>query len=626
MFISIDNAGKRRRRRGMLGLACLLVLVTLLLTAFGGGPGNRANSTNVGAASAAAVQRVRGGSATYAELPGLPPNYIFPMDSLPYFSFNNITLFQYMMYRPLYFFGTGTQPGVNAAVSLAYPPVYSAGDTVATVTLKHYLWSDGKPVTTADVQFWQNLVTANKSNWAGYAPGYYPDNIKSTDVVSPTKIVFHLTHPVSPTWFTDNELSQITPLPIQTMDRISSSSPAKRYDATKAGAVKVYTFLNAQSKTLSTYATNTVWTTVDGPWKLRSFTIDGQASFVPNPDYSGPVKPSLAHFTELPFTSAASELNELLAGSITVGYLPFEDVPQLSQVKSAGYTVVPWQVYLFNYFAANENNPTIGPIVRQTYVRQALEELIDQPGLIKAAYHGYADATCGPIPLTPGDPYASAYEKSCPYAYNPAKAKALLVAHGWHVVPNGVTTCAKPGTGANQCGQGISAGAKLEFNLVFATGSVPLTESVQVYKSDAELAGVAYNVSSQSFAAVSGLAVPCTAKQSTCNWQMADWGAGWLYSPDFYPTGEEIFATGAGGDTSNYSNKVNDSNIAATVAPGAGQAALATYQDYLAKEVPFIWQPAAPYQLSAISDKIKGVAPQNVYFNLLPEQWYLVKG
>src|SRR5208282_6561087 len=99
---------------------------------------------------------------------GLPPNYIFPMDSLPYFSFNNILFLQFLLYRPLYFFGVGTDPVLNNTVSIANPPVYSDGDTTVTVTLKHYVWSDGTPVTAADIQFWQNLVTANKANWAAY--------------------------------------------------------------------------------------------------------------------------------------------------------------------------------------------------------------------------------------------------------------------------------------------------------------------------------------------------------------------------------------------------------------------------------------------------------------------------
>jgi hypothetical protein len=61
------------------------------------------------------------------------------------------------------------------------------------------------------------------------------------------------------------------------------------------------------------------------------------------------------------------------------------------------------------------------------------------------------------------------------------------------------------------------------------------------------------------------------------------------------------------------------------VAPGAGQATLDRYQNYLTSQVPFIWQPNAPYQLTEVSTKLKGVVPQNIYFNLLPEQWSFSK-
>ena len=52
-----------------------------------------------------------------------------------------------------------------------------------------------------------------------------------------------------------------------------------------------------------TYATNPLWQVVDGPWKLKAFNADGQITFVPNPSYSGPIKPTLKSFTELPYTS-----------------------------------------------------------------------------------------------------------------------------------------------------------------------------------------------------------------------------------------------------------------------------------------------------------------------------------
>ena len=49
----------------------------------------------------------------------------------------------------------------------------------------------------------------------------------------------------------------------------------------------------------------------------------------------------------------------------------------------------------------NFNNPTIGPAFKQLYVRQALQEVIDQPGMDKAIYRGYAYPTSGGVPSQP---------------------------------------------------------------------------------------------------------------------------------------------------------------------------------------------------------------------------------
>ena len=52
-----------------------------------------------------------GGTVYFAELPSTVPNYIFPFMSLAFFSVDNISQLQQLMYRPLYWFGKGTQPG-----------------------------------------------------------------------------------------------------------------------------------------------------------------------------------------------------------------------------------------------------------------------------------------------------------------------------------------------------------------------------------------------------------------------------------------------------------------------------------------------------------------------------------
>ena len=88
---------------------------------------------------------VKGGTAVWAEPPSSPPTYIFPyMDSA---NISNLNLFdfQYLMYRPLYWFGQNGQPVVNPSLSLASLPKVS-GRTL-TITLKHYMWSNGTQVT-----------------------------------------------------------------------------------------------------------------------------------------------------------------------------------------------------------------------------------------------------------------------------------------------------------------------------------------------------------------------------------------------------------------------------------------------------------------------------------------------
>jgi peptide/nickel transport system substrate-binding protein len=264
-----------------------------------------------------------GGTAYFAEQPGFAPHYIFPLTSPAFFSTPNVEQFQQLMFRPLYWYGsragTDSYPVLNRSLSLADPPVYSDNDTVVTIKLKSYRWSDGTPVSSRDVTFWMNMLKDNKADWGAYVPGKFPDNVTSYKAEGPHTVVMKLNGRYNPQWFTYNQLDQINPLPHQAWDKTSASGKIGNYDETASGAHAVYTFLAHEATNLSTYATNPLWQVVDGPWRLSAFTTAGQATFVPNRSYSGPVKPKLATFVELPFTSATSELNTLLAGGVTVG-------------------------------------------------------------------------------------------------------------------------------------------------------------------------------------------------------------------------------------------------------------------------------------------------------------------
>jgi peptide/nickel transport system substrate-binding protein len=246
----------------------------------------------------------------------------------------------------------------------------------------------------------------------------------------------------------------------------TSSGPSK-CSTVVSDCTAVYSYLNAQAKNLPTYTTNPLWQVVDGPWKLASFNADGHNTFVPNPKYSGPIKPSLAKFEEAPFTTDAAEYNVLRSAAaggqkIDVGYLPEQDAPPkpagatVGTNPATGYTLNPWYTWGINYFVINQQSTTgNGPINRQVYFRQVLEDLLNQAAVVKGPLHGYGTLTPGPVGNTPLTNYLSPQLKTGnPFPYNPALAKSLLTSHGWKVVPNGVSTCSNP----SLCGAGVKSG------------------------------------------------------------------------------------------------------------------------------------------------------------------------
>jgi peptide/nickel transport system substrate-binding protein len=225
------------------------------------------------------------------------------------------------------------------------------------------------------------------------------------------------------------------------------------------------------------------------------------------------------------------------------------------------------------------------------------------------------------VPLVPTSPFLSRAAKPNPYPYDPAKSKALLSAHGWTVVPGGTDTCARPGSGPDQCGAGISAGDKLDFDLEYTTGVSTMAQALAMERSAWASAGIHVNLSTAPFQTVIGNAVACPSGPS-CTWQLEYWGAGWQYSPDVYPTGEQLFSTGAGSNYGSYSDPTNDQNVVVTTTTNA---TLFGYEDYLAKQLPVIWQPTEVQYLWEIDNRLRGAAPVNALQNADPEYYYFVK-
>lgn len=595
-----------------LRILATLGLVALALTACGNNPSS-------------SPQKLAGGTASYAEQPNAKPNYIFPLTSGGYFSVANLSQFQYLMYRPLYWFGEDGVVKLNSSLSLASDPVYSNGGTTVTMKLKGWKWSDGQPITSRDVEFWMNLLKANVGSWAAYAPKEFPDNVTAMSFPDSMTIVFTLDKAYGSYFFTYNEMSQITPLPQHVWDKTSDSQAVGDYDRDAKTAVDVYKYLDGQSKSVGTYDNNPLWQVVDGPWKLKSMTTDGHVAMVPNTGYSGPVKPTIAEFDEQPYTTDTAEFDVVHTGGVDYGYIPTQDLgttngtqdPNPSGVKAISkYTFKPWIGWQITYFQINFTNTANGALYKQLYFRQAMQRLVDQNTYIKSIFKGYAYPDYGPVPIKPASNFADSFEQNNPYPFDVNAAIKLLKDNGWTVNPNGVSTCSNPGSGSGQCGDGVAAGAKASLKMEYASGLVVTKQEMEALKSDYSKAGIDVSLSEAPFDTVISDAFGGSTAADLDNW-----GGGWIFAPDYYPTGDEIFSTGAGSNGGAYSNATNDSNTVATTQSNDVKA-LYTYEDWLAKDLPVIWIPVADSSLSVVKKTLHGWDPQDPILQLYPENWY----
>ncbi len=597
-----------------------------------------------------------GGVVKWAEGASAVPNFIFPYTPPAYFSATNGALID-VMWRPLYWPGSNTSVNIVPSLSLATLPVYS-GKTV-TFHMNGYKWSDGESVDAQDFVFWMNMMKLEYTNYGGWFPGAIPATISSITTPNANTVVITLNKHVNAQWFTYNNLTIVTPLPMawdvtahgqkagsQACGTASFDSVAVKMvkgvptpaNAVARNCVAVFDFLEQQAgydplnpkkanNSYATYATNPLWQVVDGPFHLTAFNSTGYVAMAPNPKYSGPVKAKIASFEELPFTSDTAEYNALVGNKLNIGYIPAQDltataksatIPGANASRVAGsYNLVPWVLFGFNYFPMNWNSVgdggEAGTIFKQLYFRQAVQYMMDQPLYLKKLWKGYGVPTYGPVPLLPKNPYSDATEQNNPYSYNPAKASALLTANGWKVVPNGTDTCVD----ASKCG--VPAGTPLSFSMIYATGVTSFEEQTAAFTEALKSIGINITATGETFDTVLGTAFPpCSG--STCTWEWADWGGGWVYYPDYIPTGEEIFLPTAGSNAGSVNLTKMNQLITGT---DYGNTSIQSYENYVAKSLPVVYQPNADYGLTEAAKNLQGVATfQNAFGLYNPEYLY----
>jgi peptide/nickel transport system substrate-binding protein len=631
--VEVTNVSRRllgRNRVIGLGVAAGLALTTALAGGVGSAsaasslPGLYGSLPPVGGAAKT------GGTITVGQISGSTPNYIFPITPAASGSVYNSYSFQNYMFNPLYFAPTGSAPKIDPSLSMASEPKYTNGGKTVTVTMKQgFTWANGAPVDANDVIFYIDVLKAavklSPSNFSNYTPGFFPDSVVSATATSKYTFQLQLNKVYNPGFFTNNQLGLIVPLPSTSWDVSSAGGPALDYTQ-PANASAIYTYLAAQAKDLSTYATNPLWQDTDGPLKLSAYTsATGAFSMVPNSSYGGPYKAKYATLKYETFTSYQAEFNQLKLGNLTVGPVDFSVLPQVKSIESKysvfGYPDFGFEAAFYNF---KDTTGDWDKIIGQTYIRQVFAELEDEPGYIKGLFKGAAGLAYGPIPATPASPYAPANAKKAPFPYSVSTAAKTLKAHGWKVVPNGKTTCAKPGTGASECGAGIPAGTTIAPNIFYTNQPDVIGQQVEALASAAKGVGINITPISKTFNFIISNYSVASSPANNKKWAIEDFGG---FTNSLYPTTNQIFNIGGSYNEGGYDNTkatalINDSVFA------SNNSAVTNEDSYLTTQQPALFQPA-PDEIYAVSKSLSAVSEDDftamTQYQPVPQGWYFKK-
>ncbi|HYA50672.1 MAG TPA: ABC transporter substrate-binding protein, partial [Streptosporangiaceae bacterium] len=329
----------------------------------------------------------------------------------------------------------------------------------------------------------------------------------------------------------------------------------------------------------------------------------GAFTMVPNPTYGGPHSAKVPTLQAVPYTSDTAEFNAVLAHSIDIGYMPQTDVPQLNAVKRAGYHVFgypDWGFTFVNYNFADKTGD-FNNIINQLYIRQALAHLEDEVGYVKALFHGAGGLAYGPVPAAPVSPYTPENAVKNPFPFSVSAAAGLLKSHGWNVVPGGLSTCAKPGTGPGECGAGIPAGTKIKFNVIYSNQPVVIGQMLTDWASQAKKVGIDVVLKSDTFNHIISIADDVGSPKTANEWAMADYG-GFTNTP--YPTTFGIFNTGGSFNGGAWNDAKTNQLINASVT-GGNPDAVKNEASYLTAQQPSLFQPNPDF-ISVWKDSVSG--------------------
>lgn len=268
-------------------------------------------------------------------------------------------------------------------------------------------WGDGVPVTTKDVVFTWNVGRNAKS---GFGNLELFQRIVAIDMVDDKTFTLHVNKRTCE--FAAMSGLQLLPAHIE---RANFSDPA-------------------QYRKRSAYETDTtnpgLWY---GPYRISRVVTGSYVVLERNPTWWGK-KPAFARIVVKAIENTAALSANLLSGDIDyiAGELGLTVDQALAFEKRAGgafdFSYKPGLIY--EHIDLNLDNP----VLADRRVRRALLHAIDRQTINRQLFAGHQPVAHGQT-----NPLDTVYDKGAPkYAYDPARAKALLDAAGWSQIRNGI--------------------------------------------------------------------------------------------------------------------------------------------------------------------------------------------
>jgi peptide/nickel transport system substrate-binding protein len=481
----------------------------------------------------------------------------------------------YMMYQSLIWINGKTEQ-IDWSRSIASSISSPDNGTTYNVTLRPWRWSDGVPVTTADIAYTFKLIKELGTTYSAYGAGGMPKIVKSLNIVSPDQFQIVLTHQVNPYWYIYNGISQLLPLPAHswgdhTLNEIYQSQSTPEF-----------------------------FNVVDGPLKAQRLDIGLDLVMVPNTAYDGPK----LHFQKLIFKFLESDgatLQAVESDDIDMANAPIalwnavQHLPGIHIVKLA-------PALSYNLSQLNQKNPDVA-FFKDVRVRDAIADAINEPEMIQLIDHGLGVAIYGPVPPQP--PTFLSPEMRAghyPVSYNPEESRKLLQEAGYTPGPDGIMQ---------------KEGKPLSFNYLSLSGDAMIEQMTEMMQGYLAKVGIRMNVREVEFNQLIALLTNPNAK-----WQAAGLGQ----STGGYPTGEDLFGTHSFENAGGYSNPLMDKLISdSTDKPGL--TGLFAYENYASAQQPVIFMEVGNVSM-LVRDRILGAENfVDPAYNYYPDQLYCaVKG